>query len=165
MTQEPPEKQAASLVNMQRWIALATTDDQGAPHISYTPFACVLGAFGIAVSRLAQHTAHLLAARPAAVLLVGGNTEQPDPYQWDPYARIRLSIDVLPRRCPPGSASARELWAALEGRHGETVAALRTLTDFEAIALDPLRGRLVLGFASAHDLDETSIREMLSSGR
>jgi hypothetical protein len=37
------------------------------------------------------------------------------------------------------------------------VQTLRTLPDFEAIALRPLGGRLVLGFASAHDLDTDAL--------
>lgn len=159
MTQETPQKQAALLVGAQRWLALATTDDEGVPHISYAPFASVLGTFGIVVSRLAQHTAHLLAERPAAILLIGGNVDQPDPYQWDPYARVRLSVDVVPHRAE--AANAGELWSALEARHGETVGILRSLTDFEPIELRPVRGRLILGFASAHDVDAASIREML----
>ena len=153
--------QAAALVTAQRWLALATTDDESVPHISYAPFAGALGAFGIVVSRLAQHTAHLLAERPAAVLLVGSSIGQLDPYQWDPYARVRFSVDVVPRRQAPGSARAHELWSALEDRHGETVGVLRTLSDFEAIALEPVRGRLILGFASAHDIEADAIREML----
>lgn len=155
MTQETPQTQAAAIVAAQRWLALATTDDQGVPHISYAPFAPIPGAFGIVVSRLAQHTAQLVAGKPAAIMLVGPSAN------GDPYAQARFSIDVVPRVCPAESAQAREIWSALEARHGETAGVLRTLSDFQAIALEPTGGRLVLGFASAHSVDAASIREML----
>jgi putative heme iron utilization protein len=48
---------------------------------------------------------------------------------------------------------AEAVWSALEARQGETVRTLHALPDFEAVSLEPASGRLVLGFASAHDLD------------
>jgi putative heme iron utilization protein len=95
-----------------------------------------------------------LAQRPAAVLVVGDDVQ-------DPYARSRLSVDVIPRNNPAGSHGAQTIWSALEARHGETVSVLRMLPDFEAISLEPKHGRLVLGFASAHDLDAATIEEVL----
>ncbi len=154
VAEKSPKEQAASLVAAQRWLALATVDEQGVPTLSYVPFAPALGAFVVVVSRLAAHTPHLLAQRPASVLIVGDHVD-------DPYSRSRLSVDVAPRVNPAGSQAAHAIWSVLQARHGETVAVLRTLTDFEAISLEPKRGRLVLGFASAHDLDAAAVKELL----
>lgn len=154
VAENSPKAQAASLIATQRWLALATVDESGVPTASYVPFAPVLGGFAIVVSRLSAHTPHLLAQRPAAVLIVGDGTA-------DPYSRSRLSVDVAPRTNPAGSKEAQTIWSALQERHGETVAILHTLPDFEAISLDPKHGRLVLGFASAHDLDAATIAELL----
>ncbi|MGH7661532.1 MAG: pyridoxamine 5'-phosphate oxidase family protein [Vulcanimicrobiaceae bacterium] len=154
MTEKSPKVQAASLISMQRWLALATVDESGVPTASYVPFAPALGAFAIVVSRLSAHTPHLLAQRPAAVLMVGEDAR-------DPYSRSRLSVDVTPHNNAAGSQEAQTIWSALEARHGETVSILRMLPDFEAISLAPKQGRLVLGFASAHDLDAATIQGML----
>jgi putative heme iron utilization protein len=114
------------------------------------------GTFGIVVSQLAAHTANLLARRPAMVLLVDDEFEQSDA-----YTRARFSIGVTARPCAPGSAKGDAVWSALEVRQGATVRMLRTLPDFQTIALEPVSGRLVLGFASAHDFDAAAIVELL----
>lgn len=154
VAQNSPKVQAASLIASQPWLALSTVDESGIPTASYVPFAAALGGFAIVVSRLSAHTPHLLAQRAAAVLVVGDDA-------GDPYSRTRLSVDVAPRNYSAGSREAQTIWSALQARHGETVAILHTLPDFEAFALDPKHGRLVLGFASAHDLDAAAIKEIL----
>ena len=149
---------AARLIAAQSWLALATVDERGVPSLSYVPFAPADGAFGVVVSGLAAHTASLLARRPASVLLVDD-----EPADRDAYARARFSAAVTAWPHAPGSPQAEAVWSALEMRQGGTVAALRTLSDFRAVSLAPANGRLVLGFASAHDLDAASIVELLRS--
>jgi putative heme iron utilization protein len=150
-----PLQEAARLIAAQRWLALGTVNHGGAPSTSYVPFAYAQGAFAIVVSRLAAHTGDLLARRPASVLLVDDRPES------DAYARTRFSIAVTPHPKAALSADAERIWSALEARHGSTVAILRTLPDFEAISLEPVAGRLILGFASAHDVDAAAIAHVL----
>lgn len=151
-----PWREAARLISAQLWFALGTVDEIGVPSVSYVPFATVDGAFGVVVSRLAAHSVNLLARRPASVLLVDDDFRQ-----RDAYSRTRFSIGVTPWPSPPGSAKADAIWSALEARQGATVRTLRSLPDFEAISLEPASGRLVLGFASAHDLGAAAIGELL----
>lgn len=152
---------AARLISAQAWLALATVDEHGVPSLSYVPFAPANGAFGVVVSGLAAHTAHLLARRPASVLLVDD-----DPAQRDAYARARFSAAVTASPHASGSAEAEAVWSALEARQSGTVRALRTLSDFRAVSLAPGSGRLVLGFAAAHDLEAAEIVRLLrSAGR
>ena len=150
-----PRREAARLISKLRWFVLATIEQDGSPTLSYVPFAVVDGAFGMVASRLAAHTANLLARRPASVILVdddGPAVEQPDA-----YARSRFSIGVTASPRVRGSFEADAIWSALAARRGATVGIVRTLPDFEAFALRPSGGRLVLGFASAHDLDVAAI--------
>lgn len=151
-----PRYEAGRLISAQSWLALATIDSSGTPSVSYAPFAPVDGAFGMVASRLAAHTSSLLALRPASILLVDDDVRQ-----RDAYARARFSVGVTASPQAAGSAQAEAVWSALEARHGATVRVLRTLPDFEAISLEPGNGRLVLGFASAHDLDAKSIVELV----
>lgn len=151
-----PQRDAARLISAQAWFALATVDQGGVPNVSYAPFAPVDGAFGMVVSRLAAHTVNVLARRPASILFV-----DEDVRQSDAYARARLSVGVTASPNAAGSAQAEAVWSALQARHGATVGVLRTLPDFEAISLRPQSGRLVSGFASAHDLGAEAIVELL----
>jgi len=147
---------AARLISAQSWLALATVDERGVPSLSYVPFAPAGGAFGVVVSGLAAHTANLLARRPASVLLVDD-----DPAQRDAYARARFSAAVTASPHPPGSAEAEAVWSALVARQSGTVRVLRGLSDFRAVSLVPGEGRLVLGFASAHDVGAAEIVRLL----
>jgi putative heme iron utilization protein len=147
-----PRREAARLIAAQRWFALGTVDQAGIPSVTYVPFACADGAFGLVVSGLAAHTANLLARRPASVLLVDD-----DGQQRDAYARTRFTIGVTAKPHASGSAAADAVWSALEARHGATVRTLHALPDFQAVSLEPVSGRLVLGFASAHSLDAAAI--------
>ncbi|MGP6159605.1 MAG: pyridoxamine 5'-phosphate oxidase family protein [Vulcanimicrobiaceae bacterium] len=155
--QTPAETSAASLVAGCRWLALATIADSGTPSVSYAPFALVAGGFAIAVSRLSKHTADLT-ARPAASVLLAADGATPDA-----YARPRLAVEVTARSAPRDSAPSRAIWDALQERHGETVSILRRLPDFETLTLEPEAGRLVAGFAAAHDLDAASLQRILAA--
>lgn len=150
------QREAARLISAQRWLALATLDGDGAPAVSYVPFAPLDGSFAIVVSRLAAHTASLLAGRPASVMVVDA-----DATLEDSFARRRFSIGVIAKPHAPGSTRANAVWSALETHQGETAAILRTLPDFEAVTLAPLGGRLILGFAAAHDVSAAAIEGML----
>lgn len=156
MEADDRRREAVRLIAAQVWLALGTVDQTGVPSVTYVPFAPVDGAIGIVVSRLAAHTANLMARRPASVLLVDDDFRQ-----RDAYARPRITIGVTASPNAPESAQADAIWSCLERRHGDTVRTLRMLPDFEAISLKPIGGRLVLGFASAHDLDATGIVELL----
>jgi len=151
-------REAIRLLSSQSWFALAVVDLHGLPTVSYIPFAVVGGIFGIVVSRLAAHSAPLLARRPTSVLLVDTETEP-----RDAYTRARFSIDVSVSPVAANSPSAGAIWSALERRQGDTVQTLRALPDFDAISLEPTGGRLILGFASAHDLSGPAIVELMNN--
>jgi putative heme iron utilization protein len=151
-------REAVRLISNQRWFALATVDEERSPTVSYMPFAVVGTAFVFVASRLAAHTANLLARRPASVLLIAN--EAPDE-AGDAYARPRLTVSVRAIPASPGSAPADGIWSCLQTRQGPTVDILRTLPDFAAIALEPIGGRLISGFAAAHDLDGPTMGQVL----
>ncbi len=152
------QREAIRLLSEQPWFALATIDHKEAPLVSYIPFTIVGVAFGIVVSRLAAHAAPLLARRPASVLLVDSGRQGSDA-----YARFRFTIAVNTSPEVPGSANADAIWSALEERQGETVRTLRDLPDFDAISLEPISGRLVLGFAAAFDFSAAAIAELMQN--
>lgn len=127
---------------------LATVGAEGSPNASYVPFAPFDAGLAIVVSRLAAHTANLMTRARSSALIVSDDVEPSGA-----YARPRIAIEVTARPAPTDSQESAAVWTALEARHGELVATLRMLPDFQPIVLVPQSARLVLGFASAHDLD------------
>lgn len=148
---------ARKMIAQAHWLGLATVTPDGEPSVSYVPFALLDEGLGIAVSALAVHTIHL-AARPVASVLIVGPPAADD----DPFARPRLTIDARAHDAS-GSPSAPPIWDALARRNGPTVAVLRSLPDFRPFLLEPLRGRLILGFAEATDLDGPALATLLRS--
>ena len=137
-------------------LALATYDPSAWLAVNYVPFAVAGGRFVIVRSALARQTAQLEAASDASLLVVAEDGD-------DAYARSRLSATVRITRHPAGSPGAARVWSALERRHGETVALLAGLPDFAAYDVEPIVGRLFLGFASAHDVDAATFAAALAS--
>ena len=158
MAASPDLSEPESLVARCDWLALATLDESGAAASSYVPFAIVESAFAIAVSRLAAHTRNLRARAQASVLLVDDASTQ-----RDAFARPRLSVDVRAIFTERGSPQSETIWEALRSRLGETAAILQALPDFETLLLVPVRGRLILGFAAATDLDAPSLQAALAT--
>lgn len=140
--------EAARILVSTPWLTLATVGADGAPLASYAPFALFADGLGIAVSRLSAHTAHLFERRRASVLVVAD-----EPGRANPYARPRITIEVIVRRAMPDVDRAAAVWDALEARHGGLTQTLRALPDFEPFVLEPVQARLILGFGSASDLD------------
>ena len=81
--------------------------------------------------------------------------------ETDSFARARLSI-VVEAKPVTEEKRASAIWDALGRRNGLTVATLRQLADFRAFVLEPLKARLVLGFAQASDLEGA---DLLFGGR
>jgi ADP-ribose pyrophosphatase YjhB (NUDIX family) len=139
-----------ALVAGQTYLSLGTVDERGNAYVSYVPYAFSAGGLAFALSGLAAHARHLAVRGAASLLIVG-------PPVSDAYARARLTLGVRVRALSAGSKPAEDAWDALQRRHGATTGILRGLTDFTAYASEPESGRLVLGFASAHDLSPSEL--------
>jgi putative heme iron utilization protein len=147
MTNTNTIQAARALIDGASWLALATIGADGEAAVSYVPFALVEGGFGVAVSTLAAHTAHLV-ARPRISLLVVGDPTQ----DGDSFACPRVTIHAV-AHAVTDPVQATAIWEALARRHGPTAEILRTLPDFHPFVLTPMRARVVFGFAQANDLD------------
>lgn len=147
------------LLAEQRWAALATLADDGAPSVSfvaYVPEADFAG-FLIHVSRLAAHTQHLL-ARPSAALGISNA----DSGQGDPQLLARVSIQgevsVIPRGTPHYLAARAQYVARLPQAEQ-----LFGFEDFVLLRLRPETARYVGGFARAYSLNGDQLRQLAVS--
>lgn len=138
----------AALVRGQRWAALATVDEDGAPHasmVAYAPEADLAGLL-LHLSRLARHTRYLL-AQPQASLVISA----PDTSTGDPQTLPRVAVDGLISAISPDDpayAAARSCYLArlpdAEPRFD--------FADFMLLRFEPQNARYVGGFARAHSL-------------
>lgn len=147
----------ARILASTSWLALSTVDLRGAPQASYVPFALLSDGLCIVTRRNAAYAASLRERRHACVLVVSDDLVASE----GSYARARLSIEVFVRPVASNSEEADVIWSALETRHGDSIKALRRLFDFDSLILEPFHARLILGFASAQDLNRFQVLEQI----
>jgi len=143
------------LLREQRWAALATTQDDGAPYVSFVAYALEhdLGGILLHLSRLASHTGYLL-ARPRAALGVS----LADEGVADPQTLPRLTVEgrVVPvERDSPGYGAARACYL----ERLPTAERLFGFADFVLLRLEVEMMRYVGGFARAHTVSGAHLRQ------
>ncbi len=130
-------------------VSLATLNERGEPHISYSPYVSEhLTSLYIFVSGLAGHTANLLRNPMVSVMLIEGEHASAQIFARQ---RLTMKCDVKPidRDEQVGS-----LWSTIltqmEARHGSVVGMLKTLPDFQLFRLDARQVTFVKGFGQAY---------------
>ncbi|SBS26658.1 Pyridoxamine 5'-phosphate oxidase [Marinomonas aquimarina] len=141
------EQEITSFIDSKGSLMLAVSDPEGQPIASYSPFVVYQGELYILVSALALHTLALQNANNASVLIIDDEADCDTV-----YARRRLQYDMAVESV----VREDELWhiigEALLRRHGDIVAQLLQLGDFQMFKLSPRSGRFVKGFGRAYEL-------------
>lgn len=141
------EQEISTLLEAKQSLMLAVVDTQGLPIASYAPFVAHQDALYILVSALANHTAALGNANNASVLIMD------DEVDCDTvYARRRLQYDMAVESVVRDDEHWQTIGQALLQRHGDIVAQLLQLADFQMFKLSPRSGRFVKGFGRAYEL-------------
>lgn len=130
-------------------VLLGTTSKEGTPDASVAP--AVLGddgAFHVYVSTLSAHTNNLLNTGRASLLLI-----EDEAASSQLLARRRLTFPCESRLVLRDDAGFPPVMAKLKEKFGKVMEHLETMTDFQLVRLQPSKGRLVIGFGQAFDVD------------
>ena len=125
-------------------LLLASTDDAGAPEISYSPFILAHETFFILVSELSGHTANLRHQQQASVMFIENESEASNI-----YTRRRLIIQCTTKEHDRNDTRWISLLPLFRERFGETISVIETLADFVLMELEPVNGRWITGFGQA----------------
>ncbi len=148
----PPDRTTEIITRIRknlRTVVLGTVSAEGEPEASVA--GAVLGEGGtlvVYVSGLAVHTRNLRASGRASVLLAEDESDAAQP-----LARRRLTLTCTATPVPREGAEFLALVAAFRARFGATIDLLATMPDFQLFRLAPQRGRLVVGFGQAFELE------------
>jgi len=144
-----------SLLMTGRVAALATLH-RGDPAVSMVPYALLadLPAFVVHVSRLAAHTADLL-AHPAVALLVTSADSAASP-----LALPRVAIQGIARMCPVDDAMHSAARAAYLAKIPDAEP-LFSFGDFSLVLIEPRSARYVAGFGQASSLTATRLAAIM----
>lgn len=148
--------QTAERILTGQTIASLATLHAGEPAVSMVPFATTGGALVIHVSRLASHTADMLAHPRVAVMIVEADAED-----VMPQARARLSISGDAERLADGSPEHGDARATYLARFPDA-APIFELGDFSLVAIRPRSVRVVGGFGRAATLAPEQLADILA---
>jgi len=146
---DPPGEIITRFRGNLRTVVLGTVSSEGEPEASVA--AAVPGEGGtmaVYVSGLAAHTGNLRANGRASVLLA-----EDEAAAGQPLARRRLTFACTASPVSRDSAEFSTLVAAFRARFGATIDLLATMPDFQLFRLTPHRGRLVVGFGQAFEVE------------
>jgi len=128
-------------------LTLATVSVAGIPEASYAPFVCVEGTWYVYVSELATHTQNMMSAGTASVLLI-----EPEQDASNLFARRRVSFQMHVQEVPRETEDWLLVMSRFESQFGSIIALIKGLSDFHLMALTPISGSFVCGFARAFTL-------------
>ncbi|MCK5903047.1 MAG: pyridoxamine 5'-phosphate oxidase family protein [Cocleimonas sp.] len=150
---QSPEAALAELQQRLESLFLSTITTEGKPNASYAPFIRDdNNHFYIFISRLATHTADLLANPQASILLA---EDEKDARQI--FARKRLRYDCDCSVVEKTAGDYEILLDQFETRFSTMMPLLRTLPDFILFRLTVTSGNFVQGFAQTFKINQDGI--------
>lgn len=132
-------------------VMLATVNAEGFADASYAPTLQLNGRFYIYISALAAHTQNIMQTPSLSVLFIEPET---------PANLFRRQRSMIRCHAEPIARATQE-WAQLMDRFeqvlGKMMRTLRSLTDFQLIALTPTQATYVRGFAQTYYFSEEEL--------
>lgn len=154
-------EQFQEFIAAQQTLLFATATPDGLPELSVAPFVCDdNGSFFITVSELAGHTANLINNPFTSVMLIRSEAESSNL-----FARERVIYSCTVTEVPAHAACHKLQIQALIEKFGEIAKLISSLGDFHLFEFIPQRGKYILGFGQAYqiNLEDQSLRHISRS--
>ncbi|MBW4628091.1 MAG: pyridoxamine 5'-phosphate oxidase family protein [Brasilonema octagenarum HA4186-MV1] len=134
-------------------LMISTVSTDNTPNASYAPFVIDKSKnIYIYVSGLSTHTQNLHAVPKASVLFIDDESQTKQI-----FARRRLTFDCTATLVERETELWKQIVDSFEARFGEMIQILRDLPDFRIFQLTPSKGRFVIGFGAAYEVDPNDL--------
>lgn len=143
---EQIRKDYEAFIQGRKSFMLSLVDKEGQPFSSSAAFVRVNGKFYVYVSRIAEHHQLLEQAQVVDVLCVADQA-----MTQNHFATERARWQCTPKNL--GNEGHEEVFAAFDDVHSANMMKLLRTLDFSLFELTPLKGRYVVGFGKAFDID------------
>lgn len=143
---EQIRKDYEGFIQGRKSFILSFVDAEGKPFSSSAAFVRVNGKFYAYVSRIAEHYQLLEQSEVVDVLCVADQGETQNHFATE-RARWQCTPAIL------GNEGHEEIFAAFDEVHSANMMKLLRTLDFSLFELTPLKGRYVVGFGKAFDID------------
>jgi heme iron utilization protein len=138
-------------------IMISTANEKGIPNAGYTPF--IMDEFKniyIYVSGLSTHTANILINPYVSVLFIEDEAKANNI-----FARRRLNFDCTATLIGRETDRWNQIVEQFQERFGEIIEVLRSLADFRVFQLTPTKGRYVIGFGAAYNINGDNLHQLV----
>lgn len=143
---EQIRKDYEAFIQGRKSFMLSLVDKEGHPFSSSAAFVRVNGKFYVYVSRIAEHYQLLEQAQFVDVLCVADQVVTQNHFATE-RARWQCTPKIL------GNEGHEEVFAAFDDVHSANMMKLLRTLDFSLFELTPIKGRYVVGFGKAFDID------------
>lgn len=143
---EQIRKDYEAFIQGRKSFVLSFVDKEGMPFSSSAAFVRVNGKFYVYVSRIAEHHQLLEQAQVVDVLCVADQA-----VTQNHFATERARFQCTPKNL--GNEGHEEVFAAFDEVHTVNMMKLLRTLDFSLFELTPVKGRYVVGFGKAFDID------------
>ncbi|MBP5975009.1 pyridoxamine 5'-phosphate oxidase family protein [Brasilonema sp. CT11] len=134
-------------------LMISTVSADNTPNASYAPFVIDESKkIYIYVSGLSTHTQNLHAVPKASVLFIDDESQTKQI-----FTRRRLTFDCTATLVERETELWKQIVDSFEARFGEMIQILRDLPDFRIFQLTPSKGRFVIGFGAAYEVDPNDL--------
>ncbi|WP_017318373.1 HugZ family pyridoxamine 5'-phosphate oxidase [Mastigocladopsis repens] len=134
-------------------LIISTVSADNIPNASYAPFVIDESKnIYIYVSGLSTHTQNLYAVPKASVLFIEDESQTKQI-----FARRRLTFDCTASLVERDTELWNQIVDSFEARFGDIIQLLRDLPDFRIFKLKPTKGRFVIGFGAAYEVDPDNL--------
>lgn len=162
MKKEEAQKELDCFLDNISTVVLSTTDKEGEPFASYSPFVeDEEGNFYVFVSTAVQHSHNMYNTQKAHLLFIEDESKTEHI-----YARRRLYFKAKAEKFEENDSRFEKIAALFEQKHGEQAALVRKMPDSRFYKLTPYDGNLVLGFGAAFKIEEDNktVRKLNTMG-
>lgn len=129
-------------------LLMATSDENGVPNTSYSPYVKIGNSYYVYVSELAEHTNNLTTTHRASIFFV-----QDESKTKNLFARRRLTYNCDAEEVNRnGSTFDSTMDAFAESFSEKFITMIRGLEDFHLFKITPYSGIFVNGFAQAYKI-------------
>lgn len=138
-------------------LLMATSDENGVPNVSYSPYVVIDNNYYIYVSELAEHTNNLMTTHRASIFFV-----QEEGKAKNLFARRRLTYNCDAEEVNRSHARFDVTMDAFAQSFGEKfITMIRGLEDFHLFKITPYAGIFVNGFAQAYKTTGENMTELV----
>ncbi|MNI43402.1 Pyridoxamine 5'-phosphate oxidase [compost metagenome] len=133
-------------ISNRKNLILSLIDDEGKPFISYAPFVKKDGKLYIYISKIADHYRYMESNEFVDVLLIADESATNNKFATERVRWNCTSENI-------GNDGHDDIFELFNTDHGAKMMDLLRGLDFSLFEMNPLKGRYVVGFGMAFDID------------